>query len=55
MSEHKIQVKVVNYPDHKYLMMRSVDPLTGRETARRNTARPTRGAFPEASKPKAIS
>ena len=34
MSDQKIQVVVVKYPDRKYLMMRYVDPATGKQEAR---------------------
>lgn len=34
MSDGKIQVTVVNYPDRKFLMMRYVDPATGKQKAR---------------------
>jgi integrase len=34
MSDTEIKVLVVSYPDRKYLMMRFVDPVTGKQKAR---------------------
>ena len=34
MSENEIKVIVVKYPDRRYLMMRYVDPITGKQIAR---------------------
>lgn len=34
MSNDEIRVKVVKYPDRTYLMMRYVDPITGKQIAR---------------------
>ncbi len=34
MSQQSIKVTVVKYPDRKYLMMRYVDPYTGKQSAR---------------------
>ena len=34
MSENKIKVIVVKYPDRRYLIMRYVDPITGKQMAR---------------------
>ncbi len=34
MSENQIKVIVVKYPDRRYLMMRYVDPITGKQMAR---------------------
>lgn len=34
MSDGQIQVTVVNYPDRKFLMMRYIDPVTGKQKAR---------------------
>ena len=34
MNEYSIRVSVVRYPDRKFLMMRYVDPITGKATAR---------------------
>lgn len=34
MSENPIKVNVVKYPDRRYLMMRYVDPITGKQMAR---------------------
>ena len=34
MNENEIQVTVVKYADRKYLMMRYIDPITGKQVAR---------------------
>ncbi len=34
MSDNTIQVTVIKYPDRRYLMMRFVDPVTGKQKAR---------------------
>ena len=34
MSNSEIEVRVVKYPDRKYLMMRYIDPITGKQIAR---------------------
>ena len=34
MSDNPIKVLVVKYPDRRYLMMRYVDPITGKQMAR---------------------
>ncbi len=34
MPDHNLRVTVIKYPDRKYLMMRYVDPYTGKQVAR---------------------
>ena len=50
MSDQNIQVIVVNYPDRKYLMMRYVDPVTGKQIARSTKTTDRRDAERAAAK-----
>jgi integrase len=50
MSENVIRVSVVKYPDRKFLMMRYVDPITGKSVARSTKATNHRDAERAAAK-----